>query len=336
MLWQPPRQRRADLFLKLYILSDIHYASDAEKARVDYCYRCITNPSMRLAVRLYRTFFWQRDPFAHNHLLDKFVAAAKDADLVIANGDYACDSGFIGVADDPTFQSASECLNKLRAAVGERLHATLGDHELGKKPLGADVGGMRLESWRRSCELLSLKPFWRLALGDHVLIGITSTLLALPVLQGELLENEADQWHVLLAQHIEEIRRAFIDLAPNQRVILFCHDPTALPYLAQIPEVRNKLPQIERTIIGHLHSNLILFKSRFLCGMPVINFLGHTPLRLSRALRQARQWKPFNVILCPSLPGIQLLKDGGYLTIDFDPTAKTPAQFRRHRLSWNP
>jgi hypothetical protein len=283
---------------------------------------------------MYRRFFWQRDPFAHNHLLDSFITAAKAADAVIANGDYACDSAFIGVADDPTFQSADECLGKLRAAFGDRLHVVIGDHELGKKPLGADVGGMRLESFRRSRELLSLKPFWSVTFGDHVLIGITATLLALPVLQGELLESEVDQWHALLSQHIEEIRRAFIEITPRQRVILFCHDPTALPYLAEIPEVRSKVPQIERTIIGHLHSDLILFKSRFLCGMPVINFLGHTPQRISRALQQARQWRPFKVLLCPSLPGIQLLKDGGYLTIELDSDAKTATEFRKHRLSW--
>jgi len=322
--------------LKLYILSDIHYASAAEKARVDYCYRSITSPRVRLLVRLYRHFFWQRDPFAHNHLLDKFIHAAKDADLVIANGDYACDSGFIGLADDPTLQSATECLAKLRAQFGHRLYAVIGDHELGKKPLGAEAGGMRLESFRRSRDALALKPFWTLTLDNYVLIGITATLLALPVLQGELLENETDQWHMLLARHIEEIRRTFSDLLPSQRAILFCHDPTALPYLSQIPEVRAKLPQVERTIIGHLHSDLVLFKSRLLCGMPVINCLGHTPQRISRALRQARQWTPFNVTLCPALPGIQLLKDGGYLSIDLDPSAKAPARFHKHRLPWKP
>jgi hypothetical protein len=320
--------------VRIFVLSDVHYASDAEKARIDYCYNSVRNPLVRFTVRLYRHFFWQRDPFGHNHLLDKFVAAARDADLVIANGDYACDSAFIGVADNPTLQSATECLTALRAHFKQRLHALIGDHELGKRPLGSDLGGMRLESFRRCRELLDLKPFWRVTLGDYVLIGVTSSLLALPVLEGELLDSEADEWHALLAQHIEDIRRAFLDLAPQQRVILFCHDPSALPYLAQIPEIQKRLPQIERTIIGHLHSDLVLFKSRFLCGMPVINFLGHTPQRISRALRQARQWKQFNVLLCPSLPGIQLLKDGGYVTIDLDPKGKTPAQFRKHRLPW--
>jgi len=320
--------------VNLCILSDIHYASDAEKARIDYCYSSIESPRVRFGVKLYRHFFWQRDPFGHNHLLDKFISAAKDADLVIANGDYACDSAFIGVADDPTLQSAHESLGKLRAHFAGRLHAVIGDHELGKRPLGADVGGMRVESFRRCRTRLDLKPFWTLVVGKYVLIGVTSSLLALPVFENEMLDDEVPEWHTLLAHHFEEIRRAFIDLKSDQRVLLFCHDPSALPYLAELPEVQKKLPQIERTIIGHLHSDLVLFKSRFLCGMPVISFLGHTTHRISRALRQARNWKPFNVALCPSLPGIQLLKDGGYLTINLDPTAKIPAQFQRHHLRW--
>ncbi|HVV71479.1 MAG TPA: hypothetical protein VHI52_08280, partial [Verrucomicrobiae bacterium] len=86
------------------------------------------------------------------------------------------------------------------------------------------------------------------------------------------------------------------------------------------------------TIIGHLHSNLVLWKSRWLAGMPKINFLGHTTRRLSAALRKARDWRPFKVRLCPALAGIELLHDGGYLTVELDAEAKRPAEFRFHRL----
>ena len=96
--------------------------------------------------------------------------------------------------------------------------------------------------------------------------------------------------------------------------------------------MREKLPQVERTIIGHLHSKLIYFKSRMLAGMPVINFLGHTPTRLSSALREARYWKSFKVLLCPSLSGIELLKDGGFYTAELDLEARQPATFHFHRL----
>jgi len=69
-----------------------------------------------------------------------------------------------------------------------------------------------------------------------------------------------------------------------------------------------------------------------LAGMPPIRFLGHTVQRLSTALSEARQWRPFHVRLCPALAGIELLKDGGYWTAELDPEARQPARFRFHRL----
>jgi hypothetical protein len=55
--------------VRLLICSDIHYASDAEKARARYEINAISNPLQRIAVRLYRHHLWLRDPFAHNELL---------------------------------------------------------------------------------------------------------------------------------------------------------------------------------------------------------------------------------------------------------------------------
>jgi hypothetical protein len=106
----------------------------------------------------------------------------------------------------------------------------------------------------------------------------------------------------------------------------------ALPFLWREPEVRARLDQVDRTVIGHLHSRLILQKSRILAGMPAIPFLGHTAKRLTFALREARLWEPFNVLLCPSLAGIELLKDGGYYTAEMDLSAKQPARFQFHPL----
>jgi len=283
-------------------------------------------------VKLYRHFFWQRDAFAHNHLLDVFLNQVPTPDYVVANGDYSCDSAFIGVSDPAAYASAEECLQNLRQKFPGKLSATFGDHELGKKPLGADLGGLRIASYHQARKGLGLEPFWSVELGNYVLFGVVSTLLALPVFEPEILPEERAEWEALRREHLEEIRRAFSSLKSHQRVLLFCHDPTALPFLWREDAVRAKLPQIERTIIGHLHSPLIYFKSRVLSGMPVIHFLGHTPRRLSSALRQARQWKPFNVLLCPSLSGIQLLKDGGFYVAEIDPEARQPATFRFHRL----
>jgi len=318
---------------KLGILSDIHYASTAEQARGDdFEIRGIKNPLARAFARFFRHFVWLREPLHKSHLLDQFVEVAGSFDYVIANGDYSCNSACVGLSDDAAYQSARECLQKLRQRFGANLRATYGDHELGKISTFGQQGGMRLASWHRTREELGLPPFWQLEIGSYTLLGFVSTLVALPVFEAEMLPAERPEWERLRAEHLAEIRRAFAALRPSQRVLLFCHDPTALPFLRREETIRARLPQIEHTIIGHLHSNLVLWKSRLLAGMPPIRFLGNTVLRLSTALNQARDWRPFNVRLCPALAGTELLKDGGYCTAELDPEARHPVRFHFHPL----
>ena len=305
--------------MQLAILSDIHYAGPGEQRRVGYPVAHIRNRLQRAAVHHYRKYFWHRDPFAHNYLLDQFISKASRSDLVIANGDYSCDSAAIGVADDAARESVSECLEKLRGAFPGKFEAVVGDHEIGKKPLGSSEGGLRVESFSRLQTELALKPFWTREAGRYLLVGVTSTLIALPVYSAEAIPVELERWEELRREHLDQIRELFTRLPSQQRVLLFCHDPTALPFLWREIVVREKIDQIERTIIGHLHSRLIFFKSKLLAGMPTIGFLGHTSKRLSRALREARHWKPFKVLLCPSLSGIELLKDGGFYNADLNP-----------------
>lgn len=320
--------------MRLAIISDIHYAGAAEQQRHDYPYAAIRNPLRRFLTWQYRHWLWQRDPFAHNHLLDQFLQEAANADLVVANGDYSCDSAAVGVMDDAAFQSADECLGKLRQAFGERLRAVIGDHEIGKLMMSAPVGGLRLASYRRAKAELKLEPLWRHEIGNRVLIGITSTLVALPVYAAEALPEELPEWEQRRAEHLQTIREHFCSLRPDQRVLLFCHDPSALPFLWRDEILRPRLTQIERTILGHLHSNLIFRASGWLSGMPPIRFLGHTPRRLSVALREARCWRHFKPLLCPSTSGIQLLKDGGYLTAELEASGAPETRFALHRLKW--
>jgi len=317
----------------LAILSDIHYASAAEQARGnDYEWRSLPNPLLRLLVRTYRHWVWQRAPLDQNHLLDRFLEQSGPFDYVIANGDYSCNSLFVGLSDAAACQSTRECLGKLRQKFGPNLRTNFGDHELGKISCFGGRGGMRLASWRRAREELGLQPFWQVELGNYVLLGVVSSLVALPVFEADTLPAERPEWERLRAEHLAEIRQAFTALQPTQRVLLFCHDPTALPFLWREPAVRDKVTQIEHTIIGHLHSNLVLWKSRLLAGLPRISFLGHTAKKMSAALNEARCWRPFNVRLCPALAGIELLKDGGYLTAQLDPEARQPVPFQFHRL----
>jgi predicted MPP superfamily phosphohydrolase len=318
---------------RIAILSDIHYASAAEQARGnDYEYRDLKNPFIRLFVRAYRYFIWLRYPLKQNHLLDQFISDVGMPDYVVANGDYSCNSAFVGVSDDAACQSANECLQKLREKFGVNFQAGFGDHELGKMSFFGMRGGMRLTSWHRAQAELGISPLWRLEMGNYVLLGVTSSLVGLPVFEADTLPEERAEWHRLREQHLADIRQAFTALKSDQRVLLFCHDPTALPFLLRDEIVRGRMAQIEKTIIGHLHSQLVLWKSRLLAGMSPIPFLGHTAKRLSTALSEARNWRPFNVMLCPSLAGIELLKDGGYYTLDLDSDARQPARFEFHAL----
>src|SRR6185369_2644879 len=138
-----------------------------------------------------------------------------------------------------------------------------------------------LASYRRAQQDLGLDPFWQMELGHFVLIGVTSSLIALPVYEPDTLWNERSEWTRLRAEHLATIGAAFSKIKSGQLILLFCHDPTALPFLWREPAVFEKLGQIEQTVIGHLHTNLILWKSRLLAGMPPIRFLGNSAKRMS-------------------------------------------------------
>ena len=319
--------------LAIDVLSDVHYACAAERQRGAPEFDAIANPLLRGFVWSYRHFVWKRDPFAHNHLLDRFVDRAEAADYVVANGDYSCDTAFVGVCDEAAFQSARECLQKLHARFGSKLCLTFGDHELGKMSLFGGRGGMRLASWDRATRELGIQPFWKRELGRYWLVGVTSSLLALPVFAPDILPEEREAWQALRQAHLDEIRALFAVLRPEQRVVLFCHDPTALPFLWRDEWIRAKVEQIELTMIGHLHSELFLWKSRLLSGMPAIGFLGNSILRMSTALHEASVWRRFRVRLCPALAGIELLRDGGYCRLSLDPSGCRPLQFERRRWS---
>jgi hypothetical protein len=309
----------------LLICSDIHYASDAEKERGRFELGAIDQPLIRLLIRFYRHYIWLRDPFAHNELLQHVLHPSLQPDLVICNGDYSCDSAFIGVADPASRESAQLCLGQFRARYGSSFHGVFGDHELGKISMAGGKGGLRLESWRVSRETLALKPLWQETLGKYRLIGITSSLVAMDIFQKEALPEEQAEWLELSREHLAAIDAAFGAVRPEEKVILFCHDPTALPALLEVPELKKRLPQIERTVIGHLHSELIIRQSRLLGGLPPITFCGAAVRRMSAALSKARHWKAFNLLLCPSLAGIEIERRGGFYTVELDLAAKIPA-----------
>jgi hypothetical protein len=319
-------------FKSFLVLSDIHFAGSAEKERSNFELQSIDNPALRLLVRFYRRYFWLKDPFAHNHLLQRVLDYPENPDFVVANGDYSCDSAFIGVSDPAAFASAHQCLLNLRNRFHSHFHAVLGDHELGKVSLFGGKGGMRIASWHAASRGLGLQPFWKLQIGNYVWLGIASSLVALPVFEPEILPEEKAEWLDLRQEHMANIQETFKSLESHQRLFLFCHDPTALPFLWEQEDIRVRLHQIDRTFIGHLHTNLILWKSTLLAGMPPIRMLGNSVRRMSTALHKAKYWRDFNVLLCPALAGIELLNDGGFCTGSFDIEGKQPTRFQFHPL----
>jgi len=320
---------------RIAVVSDIHYAAAAERERIaNFDHRSIKNLFARWLGHTYEHFIWLRQRGAHNALLDQFIADAGQPDVVVANGDYSCNTGHVGLSDDAAFASAEECLGKMRGRFDGKLHATIGDHDLGKVGLFSGHGNMAMASWQRLTERLHIEPFWRVQLGNYVLLGLTSSLLALPLYHADLLPGEVAAWEQLRATHLQNIRAAFASLQPDQRLLLFCHDPTALPFLLREEIVREKISQVEQTIIGHLHTNLVLRTGQVIAGFPTIKFLGKGAQKISAALGQARQWRPFHLRLCPSLTGIQMLKDGGFLTADLAGDASRPAKFELHRIKW--
>jgi hypothetical protein len=318
---------------RVAILSDIHYAGPQERAAGDdYELQAIPSSQLRFVLRQYRNHIWLRAPLQQYGQLERFLAEVPEVDYAIANGDYSCDVAAIGLANDAALESTQECLGKLRAKFGPRLRLVCGDHELGKLRLFGSRGGMRLNSWNRWVSETGGQAFWKLELGNSVLFNCTSSLIALTAYAADVAAEESSHWAELASQHFAEVRAAFAALRPEQRVIFFCHDPTALPFLASDPVIQSKLNQVERTVIGHLHSNLYLRLSKLLSGMPTLNGLGHSARKMSRALGQARAWRPFRVLLCPSLAGIELLKDGGFYTVELTDAGPTPARFQFHPL----
>lgn len=316
---------------RILIFSDVHYAGPSECLRADYETRGVKNFWARQVLRFFRRFVWLRDPFAHNYLYHRILERAGDPGLIIGNGDFSCDSGFVGLCDSAAKESAGECLGKARARFGERFIPVIGDHELGKTSLAGGNGGLRLESWRVTTGELQIRPAWTRRVGNHVLIGVTSSLLALEVYGHDALPSELPEWERLRREHLEQLAAIFATVGKTDRILLFCHDPTGLPFLAAEKFACEKLPQIERTIIGHLHTPLVYWKSQLLAGFPAIDCLGTGIRRISRGLNRARLWKPFKILMCPSPSGSQLLKDGGYYTAELGGEA---ARFEFHPLRW--
>src|SRR5262245_6168102 len=140
----------------ILVVSDIHYASPCELERRDPEGAVVERAWLRPAATAFRRI-WLGRLSRNNRLFDTFIDLAESPDFVMANGDFSCDSAFVGLSDDGALASAHECLRKLRRRFGCRFHATIGDHELGRQSLFGGAGGLRLASWQRAVSELKLK-----------------------------------------------------------------------------------------------------------------------------------------------------------------------------------
>ena len=319
---------------KIVILSDIHYASKKEQNEGENEIHKMRNPVLKLIAFIFRHFFWMRHPYAHNNKLFQFLTVAPDADLVVACGDFSCDSANIGASYPPVKESITDAIYFIQERFKDNFLPIHGDHDIGKMSLFGGNGGLRLESWQFLQEKLNFRPVWHRQIGSWRLIGICSTLLMLPILKKEILSGELSRWEKLRTNYLRELNTHLLMTTSEDKIILFCHDPTALPYLAELPSIQHLLnrKRIVLTIIGHLHTEIILKISYLLAGMPHIKFLGNSVSKMSFALRQAKIWKQFNVLLCPSLSGCQWLKDGGWLELDLSEDKNFT--LIRHYLKW--
>ncbi len=320
--------------IRVLVVSDIHHACAAERARAGFEERAAPGPVSRRLLRAYRRYVWLDDPMAHNHRLPEIVSREPNPDLVVGNGDFTLDTAFVGISDDAAFQSARESLGLLRKTYGERLLANAGDHELGKKSFVGGAGGLRRASLVRCEADLGIPVVWSRPVGRWHFVGVASTVAAWPMYEGETPENEREWWRGRHAECHRDLEATFAAIPIAAPIVFFCHDPSALPYVRKLPAIAARLPDIRATIIGHLHTPLVLAVARALAGCPSIGWLGNSVRRYTSALGKAACWKEFRVVLCPSPAGIQLLKDGGYLTMAFDETATGAIEIQRHRLPW--
>ena len=313
--------------MRIAVISDFHVMGPRERASAQASYEALRddpNPMRRRwrsGLHRVRRRFWNAHPEWREEAFLKALAQVQqyDPDWVVANGDYGGDHGGVGVSDECTFESASGVIRAIRRRFRGRCRFIFGDHDLGKYSTLLRGGGIRLRSLELGEEHLGIPSFWHERDGEFHLIGINSSLFTLDQFLPEALAHEIPEWEKRRKRHHAEVSEAFSRLPPDARVLLFCHDPSALHVLSGLPEVRGRLGQIERTIIGHLHSPGLLrlarlvprAPSRWRPRYPVARIIAH-------GLAGVGSWAQFNPVVCPSTFGTGHHIRGGLLFIEID------------------
>lgn len=313
--------------MKLAVISDIHVLGPSElKAARDAHDRAHNGlppwrRRWRKGLHNVRSRFWNgrlelREP-AFRHALARLLEY--DPDWVICNGDFGGDYGGTGLSNDATFDSAGAAVRLMRDLFNGSCRFVFGDHDLGKYSTMLREGGIRINSLERGEKALGIPSFWHVVDEDYHLIGVNSSLCTLDLFLPEALTHEVPEWERRRAEHIELISHAFDGLPRHARVILFCHDPSALTALAQVPVVQRRLGHIELTVVGHYH-NPGLLKLVKLAQRTTRNWNPRYPVAriIARGLQGMDVWRQFKPVVCPSTFGTGHHMAGGLLLIEKD------------------
>ena len=327
--------------MRLAVLSDFHVLGPGELLQSEDAYRQLgegLNPIRRTWRRgLYRVRrrLWNTHPELRQTAFQKAIDEIDEynPEWIIANGDYGGDTGGIGLSDKQTFESVAGAVDMLRQRFAGRIRFIFGDHDLGKYSTVLREGGIRLQSLELGEKMLGIPSFWH-EIDDEVhLIGINSSLFTLDLFLPEALTDEIPEWRRLREEHIAKVSHAFDGLPREARVVLFCHDPSALAALGKVPVVLDRLSHIEMTVIGHLHAPSLLKLAKLVPSSRAKKWRPKYPVAriLAHSLEGVRSWKLFKPVACPSTFGAGHHMHGGVLFIEKDSHGKLVSARRRIR-----
>lgn len=312
--------------MRFAVISDIHLVGPAELALANDSYLQLREHPDRLTRVWRRGLYRVRRRFWNGHLRWRHTAFMQALDelvdrrpeWVIANGDFGGDLGGVGLSHRATLDSARIVVETLRQRFPNRSRFVFGDHDLGKYSTLLRTGGIRLHSLEVGERQLQIPSFWHERDGAFHLIGINSSLFTLDLFLPEALAEEVPEWKRRRAEHLAQVDEAFGALPPGARVVLFCHDPSALTVLAQRPAVQRRIPQIELTVIGHLHSPTLLRVARYAARISRLKPRYPVARIVASGLAGARCWSQFHPVVCPSTFGTGHHVAGGLLLVQSD------------------
>lgn len=311
--------------MRLAVMSDLHVMGPGEEASSLESVQTMgaedhpIRRRVRRGLNRVRDRFWHWDPQSRkacfHHALE--VVADYHPDWLILNGDYGGDHEGVGLSDDHTFESAAMVISMVREMFPGRTRFVFGDHDIGKYNTVRRQGGIRLDSLTRGEQRLGIESFWHLEHASHHLVGVNSSLLTLGLFLPEALSHEVDSWKTLRDQHLERVSAYFEGLPSHARILLFCHDPSALAVLGELPAIQRRQSEILHTVVGHLHSPRLLALNRLIGHLPAPPNSAYPIARIiSEGARGARAWKDFRPVVCPSTYGVGNHVAGGVLFVE--------------------